>query len=48
MRALWQVREGLVCAVARLLFDRDIGAVADLFSELMLLPEAELSRPPRW
>ena len=37
-----QVREGLVCAVARLLFDRNIGAVADLFSDLMLLPPEEL------
>jgi hypothetical protein len=31
-----------VCAVARLLFDRNIGAVADLFTDLMLLPDDEL------
>lgn len=37
-----QVREALVCAVARLLFDRDIGAVADMFTDLMLLPAEEL------
>ena len=37
-----QVREALVCAVARLLFDRDLAAVTDLFSDLMLLPESEL------
>ncbi|KAL1503349.1 hypothetical protein AB1Y20_011401 [Prymnesium parvum] len=37
-----QVREALVCAVALLLFDRDVPAVASLFSELMLLPAAEL------
>jgi len=36
------VREALVCAVARLLFDRNIGAVADLFTDLMLLPDDEL------
>lgn len=37
-----QVRDGLVCAVAYLLFARDTKAVAGLFSELMLLPEEEL------
>ena len=37
-----QVREALVCAVALLLFDRDIAGVAALFSELMLLPADEL------
>lgn len=31
-----------MCAVARLLFDRNIGAVADLFTDLMLLPDDEL------
>ena len=36
------MREALVCAVARLLFDRNIGAVADLFTDLMLLPDDEL------
>ena len=40
-----QVREGLVCAVALLLFDRDVPAVAGLFDELMLLPQAELDDP---
>jgi aarF domain-containing kinase len=37
------VREALVCAVALLLFDRDIAGVTALFSELMLLPEGELA-----
>ena len=37
-----QVRDGLVCAVAYLLFANDTAAVAGLFSELMLLPEEEL------
>ena len=32
-----QVREGLVCAVAQLLFARDTAKVASLFGELMLL-----------
>ena len=36
------MREALCCAVALLLFDRDLEAVADLFGELMLLPEAEV------
>ena len=36
------VRDGLVCAVAQLLFARDYAAVVRLFDELMLLPPAEL------
>ena len=40
-----QVREALVCAVALLLFDRDIPKVAGLFTELMLLPDEELTKP---
>jgi len=39
-----QVRDGLVCAVAYLLFAQDTKAVAGLFSELMLLPAEELER----
>ena len=39
-----QVRDALVCAVVSLLFDGgDMEAVASLFSDLMLLPEAELA-----
>ncbi|EOD07557.1 hypothetical protein EMIHUDRAFT_106581 [Emiliania huxleyi CCMP1516] len=40
-----QVREGLVCAVAQLLFARDTAKVASLFGELMLLPPAKLDEP---
>ena len=40
-----QVRDGLVCAVAQLVFARDVDAVASLFGELMLLPEEVLSDP---
>ena len=42
-----QVREGLVCAVAYLLFARDVSSVAGLFGELMLLPPSELESPER-
>lgn len=42
---LFQVREGLVCAVAQLLFARDYASVAGLFDELMLLPASELASP---
>jgi aarF domain-containing kinase len=37
-----QVREGLCCAVALLLFNRDIEAVAETFGDLMLLPREAL------
>lgn len=40
-----KVRDGLVCAVAQLVFARDVEAVASLFGELMLLPEHVLSDP---
>lgn len=40
-----QVRDGLVCAVAQLVFARDVEAVASLFGELMLLPDEVLSDP---
>ena len=40
-----QVREALVCAVALLVFARDVRAVADLFGELMLLPDEARSLP---
>jgi len=33
-----QVRDGLVCAVSYLIFQRNIGAVAALFGELLLIP----------
>jgi len=39
------VREGLVCAVAQLIFARNVAAVAGLFSELMLLPPDVLANP---
>lgn len=38
-----QVREGLCCAVAHFIFDRDYGAVASLFEDLMIIPKAELA-----
>jgi aarF domain-containing kinase len=37
-----QVRDGLVCAVAQLIFARDVEAVANLFGELQLLPREVL------
>ena len=40
-----QVRDGLVCAVAQILFARNAAAVADLFDELMLLPADALETP---
>ena len=40
-----QVRDGLVCAVAQLVFARDVEAVASLFGELDLLPSEVLSVP---
>jgi len=40
-----QVREALVCAVAQLIFGRDVRAVASLFGELMLLPDDALATP---
>eukprot|EP00980_Cylindrotheca_fusiformis_P006674 scaffold1391_cov123-Cylindrotheca_fusiformis.AAC.12 len=39
------VRDGLVCAVAELVFARNVSAVADLFGELQLIPEEVLSDP---
>jgi aarF domain-containing kinase len=39
------VRDGLVCAVAELVFARNVSAVADLFGELQLIPEEILSDP---
>ena len=40
-----QVRDGLVCAVAALVFDGDTAAVADLFGELQLIPQDVLDDP---
>ncbi|CAJ1932481.1 unnamed protein product [Cylindrotheca closterium] len=40
-----QVRDGLVCAVAELVFARNVTAVANLFGELQLLPEDIVSDP---
>ena len=40
-----QVRDGLVCAVAQLVFAKDVEAVANLFGELSLLPEEVLLDP---
>jgi aarF domain-containing kinase len=37
-----QVRDGLVCAVAQLIFARDVEAVANLFGELQLIPREVL------
>ena len=39
------VRDGLVCAVAQLIFAKDIKAMASLFGELDLIPEEVLSSP---
>ncbi len=38
-----QVREALVCAVAYLLFQRDVSKLASLFDELLLLPSSALA-----
>ena len=40
-----QVRDGLVCAVAQMVFARNVDAVADLFGELQLLPADVLEDP---
>ncbi|KAL3934968.1 MAG: hypothetical protein SGBAC_009421 [Bacillariaceae sp.] len=40
-----QVRDGLVCAVAELVFARNVTAVSNLFGELQLLPEDILCDP---
>mmetsp|Transcript_30181 Transcript_30181/g.72442 ORF Transcript_30181/g.72442 Transcript_30181/m.72442 type:complete len:744 (+) Transcript_30181:30-2261(+) len=40
-----QVRDALVCAVAELVFARNVDAVANLFGELQLLPEDIVSDP---
>lgn len=40
-----RVRDGLVCAVAQLVFAKDVEAVANLFGELSLLPEEVLLDP---
>lgn len=37
------VRDGLVCAVAELVFERNVTAVANLFGELALIPESVIS-----
>ncbi len=39
------VRDGLVCAVASLVFSKDVDAVASLFGELDLLPEEIINDP---
>ena len=39
------VRDGLVCAVASLVFAKDVEAVASLFGELDLLPDEVISNP---
>ena len=40
-----QVRDGLVCAVALLVAERDYEGVAELFNELMLLPSEVVEDP---
>jgi len=40
-----QVRDGLVCAVAALIFAGDTARVADLFGELQLIPQDVLNDP---
>ena len=40
-----QVRDGLVCAVSCLIFQRNIKAVASLFGELRLIPEDVINDP---
>jgi predicted unusual protein kinase regulating ubiquinone biosynthesis (AarF/ABC1/UbiB family) len=40
-----QVRDGLVCAVAQMVFSKNVQAVADLFGDLMLLPPQVLADP---
>lgn len=39
------VRDGLVCAVAELVFERNATAVANLFGELALIPDSVLDDP---
>ena len=39
------VRDGLVCAVAELVFERNVTAVANLFGELALIPESVVQNP---
>ncbi|KAL3906627.1 MAG: hypothetical protein SGILL_009193 [Bacillariaceae sp.] len=39
------VQEGLVCAVAQLVFAKNVSAVADLFGELQLVPDHVLADP---
>ena len=39
------VRDALVCAVAQLIFEKDVEAVADLFGELDLLPKEVTDDP---
>ena len=41
------VRDGLVCAVVQLVFARDVEAVAQMFTELQLLPASVLRDPGR-
>jgi len=40
-----EVRDGLVCAVAELVFQRNATAVANLFGELALIPDSVLTNP---
>ena len=40
-----EVRDGLVCAVAELVFARNATAVANLFGELALIPDSVLTNP---
>jgi hypothetical protein len=39
------VRDGLVCAVAELVFERNVTAVANLFGDLALIPDSVLRDP---
>jgi aarF domain-containing kinase len=41
------VRDGLVCAVAQLVFARNVEAIANLFGELQLVPESVIDNPKR-
>jgi predicted unusual protein kinase regulating ubiquinone biosynthesis (AarF/ABC1/UbiB family) len=40
-----EVRDGLVCSVAELVFERNVTAVAQLFGELALIPDSVLQSP---
>ncbi len=40
-----EVRDGLVCAVAELVFERNVTAVANMFGELALIPDSVLNDP---